>query len=156
MFLRALAAFLVLPGIAAGLLPPVLAEFDPWRGDGISLGLVVLSMGVFVLLWCVRDFYISGKGTLAPWDPPKKLVIVGLYRINRNPMYVGVLLIIAGWSLWRASPVLAAYWVLMATVFHLRVTRIEEPWLAQQFNSEWENYASQVHRWIPRLSSLRD
>ena len=114
----------------------------------------MLGFGGFILLWCVRDFYVSGKGTLAPWDPPKKLVAVGLYRVVRNPMYVGVLLIVAGWGLWRTSPVLVIYWLLIASAFHRRVTRNEEPWLAEQFGKDWEIYACRVNRWVPRLNSL--
>ena len=76
MFLRSFLAFLVLPGMAAGVVPLVLSLFDPFKGDGNLFGLVMLGIGLSILLWCVRDFYMSGKGTLAPWDPPKNLVIV--------------------------------------------------------------------------------
>jgi protein-S-isoprenylcysteine O-methyltransferase Ste14 len=62
-------------------------------------------MGIFALVWCVRDFYVSGRGTLAPWDPPTRLVIIGLYRFLRNPMYVAVLTILVGWALlYRSWP----------------------------------------------------
>ena len=77
--------------IAAGLLPWVLLPNDRWRTGGTLFGWPVLVFGVCILLWCVRDFYVFGKGTLAPWDPPKTLVVVGLYRFLRNPMYLGVL-----------------------------------------------------------------
>ena len=62
------------------------------------LSLVVLAAGTVGLLWCVRDFYVQGKGTLAPWSPTQNLVVVGLYRYSRNPMYVSVLLILIGWA----------------------------------------------------------
>jgi protein-S-isoprenylcysteine O-methyltransferase Ste14 len=68
---------------------------------------------VVVLLWCVRDFYVSGRGTLAPWDPPKHLVVVGLYRFTRNPMYIGVLMVVGGWGLRAGSPVLGMYLVVL-------------------------------------------
>lgn len=64
MFLRALLAFLVLPGLAALLLPAVIARFDPWRSGPVWPGLLVMLLGMGILLWCVRDFYVSGKGTL--------------------------------------------------------------------------------------------
>ena len=62
-----------------------------------------------MLLWCVRDFYVSGRGTLAPLDPPKRVVIVGLYRFVRNPMYVAVLTILVGWALLYGSWLLAVH-----------------------------------------------
>ena len=118
----------------------------------MSLGLVPLAIGVVMLLWCVRDFYVSGRGTLAPWDPPKRVVIVGLYRFTRNPMYVGILLLLGGWSLLAASRWLAAYAVFMAIAFHLRVMLYEEPVLKKQFGEEWDGYAATVPRWWPGRS----
>jgi len=156
MFLRALTAFLVLPGVAAIAAPPLLASADPWRGAMQHCGLLVMAVGMALLIWCVRDFYVAGKGTLAPWDPPKKLVVVGLYRLVRNPMYVSVLLLVAGWAVWLASPVLAAYAVVLAVGFHLRVLWYEEPWLDGQFGDDWRRYRAKVRRWWPRLSPWRD
>jgi protein-S-isoprenylcysteine O-methyltransferase Ste14 len=108
-FLRALLAFLVLPGVVAFIIPPLLAAIDPWRREAFLPGALVMLLGVVLVLWCVRDFYVSGKGTLAPWDPPAKLVVVGLYRYMRNPMYVGVVTLVLGWSLLLTSPVLVCY-----------------------------------------------
>ncbi len=85
LFLRALVSFLVLPGTIAGLIPAWIVSTDRGRGHGLILGAVPLAIGVVMLLWCVRDFYVSGRGTLAPWDPLKRLVIVGIYRFTRNP-----------------------------------------------------------------------
>ncbi len=110
MFLRALASFLVLPGVVAGLVPPVLAAADPWRRSGWAGGVAVLAVGLFALLWTVRDFYVAGKGTLAPWDPPRHLVVVGLYGYTRNPMYMGVITVVAGWALLRGSPLSRRTW----------------------------------------------
>jgi protein-S-isoprenylcysteine O-methyltransferase Ste14 len=151
LFLRALISFLVLPGTFAGLIPACIVLSNRSRGDGWLIGAVPLAVGVMALLWCVRDFYVAGKGTLAPWDPPKHLVIVGLYRFTRNPMYVGVLLLLAGWDLLAASPWLAGYTVILALAFHLRVVLYEEPTLAQKFGGEWERYAAAVPRWLPSL-----
>ena len=107
--------------------------------------------GLAVLLWCVRDFYVAGKGTLAPWDPPRHLVRVGLYRYSRNPMYVGVLLILTGWATSFRTPTLAIYAVVVAILFHLRVLAHEEPWLARTFPGEWPAYRSRVPRWLIRV-----
>ena len=120
---RALASLVACPGVVAGLLPLVIA------GDGpIPAGFRVASMLPFVvgtgcLIWCVGNFFVSGRGTLAPWDPPKKLVIVGLYRFVRNPMYLSVLTVVLGWFLYFGSLWLALYFVALAVGFHLRVTR---------------------------------
>ncbi len=152
MFLRALLAFITLPGIAAVLGPPVIAWIDPWRGNFHPLALAVMALGVLILLWCVRDFYVSGKGTLAPWDPPRELVVVGLYRHMRNPMYVGVLVLVLGWGLYFCSWLLFAYVIALAVGFHIRVVRNEEPWLENTFGQEWETYHQGVPRWWPRLT----
>jgi protein-S-isoprenylcysteine O-methyltransferase Ste14 len=151
MFVRALLAFVALPGLAAVLAPPFIAHLDPWRGQTWQPGLAMMCGGALVLLWCVRDFYVSGKGTLAPWDPPKQLVVVGLYRFVRNPMYVGVLLLVLGWSLCLASPCPTGYAALLAVGFHLRVVMHEEPWLDARFGQQWRTYKAVVPRWIPNL-----
>lgn len=155
MFMRALVAFLVLPGVVAFFLPPIIGYVDPWRYRSLDLGRIVMVIGVIVLLWCVRDFYVSGKGTLAPWDPPKSLVIVGLYRHVRNPMYVGVLTLVIGWAIWLGSFIILAYSAFLIAGFHIRVIMNEEPWLQSQFGCSWDAYASEVRRWIPRFSPWR-
>ena len=152
MFLHALFAFLVLPGLAAFILPPVLAFIDPWRKGVLPPGAFLMLLGIVLLFWCVRDFYVSGKGTLAPWDPPRKLVVVGLYRHVRNPMYLGVLTLIVGWAVLLTSPLVICYALVLAVGFHLRVLIHEEPWIARQFGSEWQQYRSHVGRWLPRLT----
>jgi protein-S-isoprenylcysteine O-methyltransferase Ste14 len=153
LFLRALAAFLVLPGTFAGIIPALIVSADPWRGNGHPAGMAPLVAGVVILIWCVRDFYAAGKGTLAPWDPPKRLVVIGLYRFVRNPMYVGLMLLLTGWALIAGSPWLGGYAFLIAIAFHLRVVLYEEPRLRNQFPQEWANYTATVPRWLPRLRS---
>ena len=156
MFFRAVIAFLALPAVVGGLFPWLLLGSDGWRMPGNIFGWPILLSGAGILLWCVRDFYVTGKGTLAPWDPPKKLVIVGLYRFMRNPMYVGVLGWVAGWSLIAGSPILAVYNGLLALAFHLRVIFYEEPTLARNFGCEWTEYRATVNRWVPKLPSKSD
>lgn len=150
MFLRALLAFLALPGVFALLLPPVIAWLDPWRVGQWWPGLAMMALGGGVLLWCVRDFYVAGQGTLAPWHPPQRIVVVGLYRYCRNPMYVGVLLLVAGWGLMLGSSLVLGYALLLAAAFHIRVLTHEEPWLAQRFPKAWHEYRESVPRWLPR------
>lgn len=147
MFWRALLAFIALPGTVAFAAPTIWVQqaglrlHQPW-------GLVALAAGTLGLIWCVRDFCVRGKGTLAPWSPPEQLVVVGLYRYSRNPMYVCVVLILAGWAASFASSGLLGYGMLVAVAFHLRVVLGEEPWLAQKHGARWRAYASQVPRWL--------
>ena len=151
LFLRALAALLILPGTFAGIIPALVVSADRWRGAGHPAGMAPLVAGVIILLWCVRDFYVAGKGTLAPWDPPKRLVIIGLYRFVRNPMYVGLLFLLVGWALITGSPLLGGYAIFFAIAFHLRVILYEEPRLKKQFPEDWATYSTAVPRWIPQL-----
>jgi protein-S-isoprenylcysteine O-methyltransferase Ste14 len=148
LFLRALIAFLVLPCVFGGLMPWWIVSADRWKGEGLPPGIVPLIAGVVIVLWCVRDFYVQGRGTLAPWDPPKNLVTRGLYQFTRNPMYVGVLLVLCGWAAWKTSPLLAIYTVVMAIAFHLRVILYEEPRLNRQFPEAWFAYSAKVPRWL--------
>ena len=151
-FLHALVAFLVLPGMVAFVGPWLLR---PRTEQLYAVGLVPLGLGVLLLFWCVRDFYVIGRGSLAPWAPPERLVIVGLYRFSRNPMYVAVLLILAGWALLFASRTLWLYTVAIAVAFHLRVVFGEEPWLARTHGAEWTAYAARVPRWMFPLRRTR-
>ena len=151
LLIRALIAFLALPAVLGGLVPWLLLPNDRWRTRGTSFGWALLALGAGILLSCVRDFYVTGRGTLAPWDPPKRLVIVGLYRFMRNPMYVGVLGFVAACSLLTGSPLLAAYTFGLWIAFHLRVVLYEEPVLARQFPDDWAHYRSAVNRWLPKL-----
>lgn len=151
MLARALIAFLALPGVVAGVIPALLVASDGRRSGGGACGFVVLGLGLFGLLWCVRDFFVSGRGTLAPWDPPMHLVVVGLYRFVRNPMYISVLTVVVGWWLGTGSRSLAVYVGILAIGFHLRVIFHEEPWLRRQFGEEWTTHSASVRRWLPRL-----
>lgn len=153
LFLRALISFLVLPGTFAGLIPAWIVSIDRRRGEGFLPGFVPLAVGAVMLLWCVRGFYVSGKGTLAPWDPPRRLVIVGLYRFTRNPMYVSITLLLTGWALLTASKLLAAYLAILVIGFHLRVVLYEEPALKRVFGEEWTRYSATVPRWLFGLRS---
>jgi protein-S-isoprenylcysteine O-methyltransferase Ste14 len=147
---RALLAFLALPGVVAILLPPFIGDIDPWRLPGTSYGGLILLAGLGLLGWCIRDFYVAGKGTLAPWDPPEHLVIIGLYKYTRNPMYVAVLTMLAGWTIMYGSVFLLVYTASFAFIFNRRVVVNEEPWLNATFGAEWQRYAAAVPRWLTR------
>jgi len=148
MFLRALLAFLALPGIVAFAIP-IYWLIATSRTDLVQpLGLLPLLLGCAGLLWCVRDFYVFGKGTLAPWSPPERLVTAGLYRYSRNPMYVAVVLILLGWAVSFGARGLYWYTLVVGIAFHVRVVVGEEPWLRRTHDAAWDEYARRVRRWL--------
>jgi protein-S-isoprenylcysteine O-methyltransferase Ste14 len=147
LFARAVVAFLVLPGVVAFLVPLLL-----WGPGTVAVqnrwGIVPLSVGIVLLLACVREFYLAGRGTLAPWAPPTALVVTGPYKWSRNPMYVAVLLILPGWAIGFRSWPLALYAVVVPVAFHLRIVLHEERWLARTFGNGWIQYRKRVSRWL--------
>ena len=145
---RALIAFLVLPGVVAFLVPLLLLAPGDARAFSNSLGAAPLGVGVVLLLSCVREFYVAGRGTLAPWSPPEELVVTGPYRFSRNPMYIAVFLVLSGWAVGFRSWPLAAYAGIVLVVFHLRVVFQEEPWLARTHGLSWTRYQARVSRWF--------
>jgi protein-S-isoprenylcysteine O-methyltransferase Ste14/pimeloyl-ACP methyl ester carboxylesterase len=147
-WIRALLAFLALPGVVAFTIPALIVWPQIISRAPRTPGLFPFAAGVFLLLWCVRDFFLTGEGTLAPWDPPKHLVAVGLYRISRNPMYVAVSLILIGWALSYRSMSLELYVLAVMMLFHLRVVFGEEPWLERTYGEEWRQYRARVPRWL--------
>lgn len=150
LFWRAVAAFVAMPLMVAFVVPLALRpQATPFR----PLGFPFLVVGFAVLLACVVSFYTAGRGTLAPWSPPRTLVRVGLYRFSRNPMYVGVLLILIGWAVGFSSTTLWIYAGILAIAFHLRVVYAEEPWLERTHGDEWTRYRATVFRWLGRRSS---
>jgi protein-S-isoprenylcysteine O-methyltransferase Ste14 len=121
LFWKATLAFLALPGMVAFAIPLLL--FEPnWQLSSVrAVGLVPLVAGSLLLLWCVREFYVAGRGTLAPWTPPPVVF---------------------------SSRPLAVYALAVGVGFHLRVVFGEEPWLARTFGVEWVRYRAQVPRWF--------
>src|SRR5690349_9888256 len=109
MIRRALLAFLALPGIVAFVVPLWIARSAMRTGTFHWPGLLLVLPGVALLAWCAREFLVRGKGTLAPWDPPRHLVTNGAYRMSRNPMYLAVGIILAGWAALFASVPLLLY-----------------------------------------------
>ena len=147
MFWKAVLAFLALPGTVAFVVP--LTFFLPPAPLVLDrLGVVVLLLGITLLLSTVREFYVAGRGTLAPWSPPQQLVTTGLYGFTRNPMYVAVMLVLVGWAVLFHSWPLLVYALGIGALFHLRVVFGEEPWLARTHGEEWARYKAQVPRWL--------
>lgn len=150
MLARALVAFLALPGMVAFVLPVWIGISRARPVRHVVPAAVLLCLGTALLLWCVREFYVAGRGTLAPWNPPRRLVTSGPYRITRNPMYLGVDLILVGWCALWSSCALIIYAALFMIGFHLRVLLVEEPWARRRFGTEWDAYQARVPRWLIR------
>lgn len=152
---RSLFWTVVVPGTVAG--------FIPWRYFGLgtvrfdlrdpmhlAAGLLLVT-GVLLLVRCIWEFARTGRGTLAPVDPPRELVVAGLYRYVRNPMYLSVAMILLGELLLTSSTGLltfAAAWFVMVCLF---VIGYEEPALRRRFGDSYERYATSVGRWVPRF-----
>ena len=117
------------------------------------LGLVVATLGTMLLLWCVLDFALIGKGTPAPFDPPRRLVMQGPYRFVRNPMYIGTGTLLGGATIFYQSRPLLMYECGFLLICHLFVVIYEEPALTRKFGQEYEVYRHQVRRWLPRMSN---
>jgi protein-S-isoprenylcysteine O-methyltransferase Ste14 len=113
------------------------------------LGIVICAFGGMVALWCVFSFPLKGKGTPAPFDPPRHLVTRGPYRILRNPMYLSAGFALAGAALYYGSILLGIYAGLFVLAAHLFVVLYEEPVLKRTFGHEYEDYSSRVRRWLP-------
>ncbi len=150
-FARSLVAFLALPGVVAFGVPAAWLAATKGFRDPRPLGFPLLALGIAGLLWCVRDFHVLGRGSLAPWAPPRELVVRGLYRWSRNPMYLSVLVLLLGWAVTFASRGLAIYAAGVAVAFHLRVVLGEEPWLERTHGERWQRYAARVPRWLGRV-----
>ena len=112
-------------------------------------GVLPILIGAAIYLWCAWDFTFAGRGTPAPIDAPKELVVRGLYRYVRNPMYVGVTSILLGEALLFASPRLFAFAGAMFISFFFFVVVYEEPTLREKFGESYRQYCRNVPRWIP-------
>jgi protein-S-isoprenylcysteine O-methyltransferase Ste14 len=153
--LRSLLWTFLLPGIFAGYVPLRffgLARVQVSFQNPLHLvGLLTLGLGAALLLTCIWEFARSGRGTLSPVDPPRELVVRGLYRYVRNPMYLSVTMIVFGELLLTGSRGLLLYWVIWFVGVNLFVMGYEEPTLRRRFGESYERYAREVRRWLPKL-----
>jgi protein-S-isoprenylcysteine O-methyltransferase Ste14 len=139
----------VVPGTVAVYVPVFVFSHAPVVvSPSTVVAVLLLLTGTSVYLWCIWNFASSGRGTPAPIDPPRYLVVRGLYQYSRNPMYVAVLSVIFGWSLLFQSLSLAIYGLAVAACFHLFVVLYEEPHLKRVFGSSYEQYCAEVGRWL--------
>lgn len=154
LFLRSIFFAALFPGTVTLVVPWLIVSrggATPLRGIGALqyFAVVPITIGVAILARCIWEFAAKGRGTLAPVDPPKHLVVTGLYRYVRNPMYVGALTLILGEAaLFRSVALLeyAAGFFLFVNVF---VMFYEEPILQRRFGESYDRYRRAVHRWLP-------
>jgi protein-S-isoprenylcysteine O-methyltransferase Ste14 len=135
------------------LVPSLITELSP--GPYFYVGLCIAGLGLGLYLWTVWHFATAGRGTPVPLDPPRALVVRGPYRVVRNPMAAGFVLILAGEAVAFASPGLLAYAAFSLVAIHLFIVFVEEPGLKVRFGDSYSAYLDSVHRWRPTLSGLR-
>jgi protein-S-isoprenylcysteine O-methyltransferase Ste14 len=152
---RALIFIVLVSGAVVFAIPYVLLT-AAGPGSHVSLGVIrwaglaLAAAGAWAYLACVYDFVTAGRGTPAPYDPPRNLVSRRLYRRVRNPMYLSLLSVLLGDAISLESPILFAYAAVVAVAVHLFVILYEEPHLARRFGAAYENYRRTVPRWCPR------
>lgn len=153
------AIFLVLaPGTVAVLVPFWISHWQPSPAASsplLVIGILLIAAGGPVLLDSFARFALQGLGTPAPVLPPSRLVVTGLYRYVRNPMYVAVVSLILGQAAIFANLRLAVYGLLVWLTFHLFTVLYEEPKLRATFGGEYEGFCAAVPRWIPRFHPWR-
>ena len=142
----------LVPGTVAGYVPWRVTRGEPFSWDaGTALALLLFAAGLAIYFWCLWDFASFGRGTPAPIDAPKKLVVRGLYRYTRNPMYLGVLTVILAWVVLSQELGLLIYGACVATCFQLFVVYYEEPPLSRAFGESYREYRARVGRWLPKV-----
>lgn len=156
------AVFLVVaPGFVAGLVPWWISHWrlnPPFFGTPLFrfVGGILIALGIIGLLDSFARFAVEGLGTPAPVLPTRRLVVTGLYRYVRNPMYVAVVSTIVGQGLILGNATLLEYAGLVWLLFHLFVLAYEEPKLRASFGPEYKDFCAAVPRWIPRLNPWSD
>jgi protein-S-isoprenylcysteine O-methyltransferase Ste14 len=142
----------VVPGLVAWYVPRwILGGFPAVHWDGLSIAsAALLVLGAAIYLRCAWEFSVTGLGTPAIMDAPKVLVVRGLHRYVRNPMYIGVMTAVAGEAALFGARPLVVYVAVLWTFFHTFVMFYEEPHLAHLFGAQYTEYCAQVHRWWPR------
>jgi protein-S-isoprenylcysteine O-methyltransferase Ste14 len=154
-------AILPLPFMATVVVPAIIvAAGGTGHGHGLGAaaatvaGIALIATGLGLFVATVRLFASIGRGTLAPWDPPERLVIAGPYRYLRHPMITGVALTLAGEALVLGSTGIAIWLAGFVAVNAVYLPLVEEPALVRRFGSDYERYMESGHRWLPRLRPL--
>jgi protein-S-isoprenylcysteine O-methyltransferase Ste14 len=155
MLFRAIIAFIAFPGVVAYAIPVATGLYTGRPPLHVPLAVTLIVAGSAGLLWCVREFYVAGRGTLAPWARPRHLVTTGPYQFSRNPMYVSCTVILLGWCVLWDSPGLRIYAVVSVLVMAARVVFLEEVWVTRNFGAEWDHYRARTPRWLIPVRSGR-
>lgn len=150
--------FIVAPGVVAGLIPWWITD---WESEASSpairvTGIVLICIGFAALVYSFARFVVEGIGTPAPVAPTERLVVGGLYRYVRNPMYVAVVAIIVGEAALLARPLLLIYALIAGAAMAAFAHFYEEPDLAIRFGESYENYRRNVPGWVPRVRPWKD
>ena len=130
---------------------------DPLFGPGVFryLAFPLWLIGTLIINWCSIDIIRKGRGTPAHLDPPKILIVNGLYRHVRNPIYFGTLLVQLWYLVWFTSGIMIIYFLFFVLAFHILIVFIEEPILRNAFGAAYEEYSKIVPRWIPRINQAK-
>jgi protein-S-isoprenylcysteine O-methyltransferase Ste14 len=147
------AFFATAPGVVGGVVPWLLTRWEAhsWWLPLRIVGVVLVVVSAAVLIDAFARFVVEGLGTPAPVAPTEHLVVGGLYRFVRNPMYIAVVGVVVGQALFLGRAVLVVYGALLAALFAVFVRLYEEPSLRRQFGAEYETYRHAVPPWLPRL-----
>jgi protein-S-isoprenylcysteine O-methyltransferase Ste14 len=149
---RHLAAILLLPGVVAIAVPALIV----WQ-NGINvgplavIGIPLVAVGLLLLASTIKLFASVGRGTLAPWDPTKRLVVRGPYRYVRNPMISGILFVLLGEAALAGSLPLLLWFGAVFAVNAVYLPLVEEPGLSRRFGDDYATYKANVPRWLPRI-----
>jgi protein-S-isoprenylcysteine O-methyltransferase Ste14 len=148
-------SFALAPGVVAGVIPYWLTGWDAEPASLRALGVVLIAAGAAVLIHAFARFVREGIGTPAPIAPTQHLVVGGLYRWIRNPMYCAVVTCVIGQALLLGRGVLWGYAIGLMVLFYAFVRGYEEPTLTEQFGAEYEAYRRAVPGWHPRVRPAR-
>ena len=147
------------PAIILALVPYYITHFRVPANEArtqIAAAILLILIGLIPLLESIIRFVVVGHGSLVPIAPPEHLVVSGLYRFVRNPMYVGVLTVITGEALVLMKRGMFIHLCVVWLLIQLFIVFYEEPKLARTFPSEYPRYRSHVHRWLPRITPWND
>ena len=157
-------AILLLPGVVTLVIPGLILwrkgtdSWGLWQSVPATriilpvIGIMCICLGLTLITATIRLFATVGKGTLAPWEPPQRLVVRGVYRHVRNPMISGVLFVLLGESVLTASMPLFRWFLIFVVINAIYIPLLEEPGLVRRFGEDYLAYKRNVPRWVPRLT----
>ncbi len=159
--MKQIAAILLLPGIVAFAIPGVIIYQSgavrlgwslPWPEILVPIlfGVLFMAAGLALMYSTIKLFATHGRGSLAPWDPPRRLVVRGVYRHVRNPMITGVFLVLLGEAAFFGLSSLLYWFLIVVAVNFVYIPLLEEPGLEKRFGDDYRLYKKNVPRWIPR------